>query len=367
MSAGAKSSHGALPRERLQELLSKGAIEGAQEHNIQPASLDVTLSDEVYRVERLFLPTTREAVRDLLPHIGAQRHNLSTPMERGVTYLARLNETFALPRDVYGYCNPKSSTGRNDLHVRVVADGMARYDAFAVGFSGEAWIAIRALSYPVRMPTGFALSQVRLFDADRRLSRQELEVQYKQDPLLYNASDTPLPFEEHGVFHHGSLTLTIDLSGEVAGFECLEPSTVLDLSCVGTQDAARFFRPMTHSSDSIVLREGRFYILSTCERVRVPPHLACEMRPMDERYGDFRAHYAGFIDPGWGWGEAGEGTGRTLTLEVRPFENLEVRHRQIIARIRFEHMAAQPGIAYDAAGSNYTKQQGPKLAKQFIS
>jgi dCTP deaminase len=115
----------------------------------------------------------------------------------------------------------------------------------------------------------------------------------------------------------------------------------------------------------VYLKKGAFYILSTNEAVRVPPELACEMVPMDERSGEFRSHYAGFIDPGWGWGEKGEGKGRPLTLEVRPFEDLIVRHGQPIAKIKFERVNEVPVAAYDSMGSNYIKQSGPKLAKHF--
>lgn len=358
---------GALPSQMLRKMIREKVIRGAPEKNVQPASLDVTISDEVYRVERLFLPDANETVRSLLSHVGAVPHSLSTPMERGVTYLARLNESLALPKDVYAFCNPKSSTGRNDIHVRVLADRVSRYDDITpAGWKGELWIALSPRSFPVIIEEGFALSQLRFFNANTRLEESDILQRFKEDPLLFNTKGKPIRYDDLKVKNNnGSLTLTLDLSTKIIGYECLEPSKVLELSKRKSVSPEKFFRPIERNGDSIVLHEGRFYILSTLERVRVPDTLACEMRPMDERYGDFRAHYAGFIDPGWGWGKRGEGRGRTLTLEVRPFENLEVRHGQVIARIVFERMAEVPDRLYDTINSTYTDQLGPRLAKQF--
>lgn len=363
------SQSGALPSQRLKELITEGAIQGASQAHVRPASLDLTISREVYRIEHVFLPRTSESVRAMLPALGAEQHHLMTPMECGVTYLARLNERFAFPDEVYGLCNPKSTTGRNDIHVRVIADGTSRYDDLSpAGFHGEAWLVIRPRSYPVRIPADTPLAQARLFTADTRMDGSRMVEQFMHDPLLFDDTGASYSIETLPRHEKGELTLTVDLSTPIVGYECLAPRSVLDLS-EHNADLSKYFRPMmrgTREDNAVVLKEGGFYILSSYERVRVPPTLACEMHPMDERYGDFRTHYAGFIDPGWGWGEAGEGLGRPLTLEVRPFENLVLRHRQPIALIGFEEMAAYPDTIYDALNSHYIDQQkGPRLAKQF--
>ena len=356
---------GALPSQMLRQMIADGAIQGADVSQVSPSSLDLTISDEVYRVQRLFLPDGKESVKSLLPRVGATKHDLSAPLERGVSYLARLNESLDLSEDLYGFCNPKSSTGRNDIHVRVIADGVARYDDVPSGFKGELWLALTPRSYPVIVPQNFSFSQLRLFNGDTRLSEEDVQIYFETNPLLYGQDNKPLSYVDLCVKNSdGSLTLTIDLQSDIVGYECFEPGTVLDLGKIGHYDMEQYFTPIKRC-DSLVLREGHFYILSTVEKVRVPADMASEMRPMDERYGDFRSHYAGFFDPGWGWGEQGEGTGRTITLEVRPFENLEVRHGQPIGRIRYERVTTVPDILYDTKDSNYVVQHGPKLAKQF--
>ena len=166
---------GALPSQMIESLVDGGFIQGADKKNIQPSSLDLTLSEEVYRVERLFLPREGETVRALLSAIGSDPHALKSPMERGVTYLARLNETLALPSGVYALSNPKSTTGRNDIHARVLSDGSSRYDEMTPGgWQGELWVAISPKSYPIKVAVGHSLVQLRLFNGDTRLDNFEL-------------------------------------------------------------------------------------------------------------------------------------------------------------------------------------------------
>ena len=344
-----------------------GFITGAKAKNVRPASLDLTLSSEIYKVEGVFQPRPSESIRDILKLIKRTKHDIAQPLERDAIYLARLHETLSLPESVYGYCNPKSTSGRVDLHVRILADGVSRYDAVEKGYKGELWIVMQPKSFPVKIVEGLALSQLRLFNSDTRFNELDLEIAMREHKLLWRQKEKkPLAYSEIKIRDNdGSLILTLDLSGKLLGYKCVCPDEVLDLTKVNHYDPAHYFVPM-HSRDGYVtLKKGEFYILSTREAVRVPPALACEMAPMDERSGDFRSHYAGFIDPGWGWGKYGEGVGRPLTLEVRPFEDLLVRHGQPVAKIKFEHMIEAPELSYDALGSNYIAQYGPRLAKQF--
>lgn len=358
---------GALPAQTIRALMRSGIISSSTETNIRPASLDLAVSDEVYHVEGIFQLRHGESVRTLLKEVKAALHTFKEPLEAGEMYVARLKEKLVLPDTIYGYCNPKSTSGRIDTHVRILADGVARYDTMSAGWSGELWIAINPKSFAIKLAPGQTLAQVRFFTADTRLSELELMHAIADHKLLWNAkTKKAINYKKLKVSDNdGSLMLSIDLSGSNLGFKCVRPDDVLDLSKVGYYDPRLFFVPIQARNGHVMLKSGEFYILSTLEAVRVPPELACEMAPTDEKSGDFRSHYAGFIDPGWGWGTHGEGVGRPLTLEVRPFEDLIVRHGQPIAKIRFEKMAEVPNIIYDGLSSNYTSQSGPKLAKQF--
>lgn len=366
-----KNAQGALPRQKIREVIDSGMITSVtREELINPASLDLTLSEEAFRVTGVFLPRPGEKVRDLISRLNVSVHDLSNPMECGVLYLVRLEQYFRLPTMVYSYCNPKSTTGRNDLHVRVMADGVPSFDAMAPGgFCGEAWVLKTPKSFPVILPAGEAVCQARFFFSDTRLSEFELQNQFAKHQLLYHLDGRPYEYSEIQVrYNDGSIVLTLDLSQEIVGYVCRGTSSILDFSKgKASHDPADFFEPIYRPKNGYLhLRQGCFYILSTAEAVHVPPELACEMVDMDSRNGDFRAHYAGYIDCGWGHGKDGEGKGRPITLEVRPFEDLFVRHGQPIARIRFEQMAEMPDQHYDSKPvSNYTVQSGPKLSKHF--
>lgn len=361
---------GALPDYLLHEMVASGEfIKGADLNNIGPASLDLCVSKEVYRVNGMFLPRKGEKIQSLLSRLDARPHQVGAPFEHEVTYLARLNESLALQCGVYGYCNPKSSTGRHDVHVRVLADRVPSYDSVEPsGFSGELWAVIVARSYPVIIPSGEPLSQLRLFSADTRLSEEEIEVMFSRWKTLYTLAGECISYNDVLVRDNdGSISLTLDLESKIVGWEYSGQQRILDFTQgKKAYDSRDFFRPIAVHDERVHLRRGGFYILSTAEAVRVPPCLACEMVSVNARMGEFRAHYAGFIDPGWGYGRDGSGKGRPLTLEVRPFEDLVIMKNQPIAKIEFERMMGVPDLHYDQkVECNYGTQSGPKLAKHF--
>lgn len=359
---------GALPAQTLKALMEKNFISSGVIDHVSPASLDLTLSGEAYLIRGLMLPRVGERIRDILPLMEATPFSLDKPLQAGTLYLVKLNETLALPASVWGYCNPKSSTGRLDMHVRVLADGVPRFDSINPrGFAGELWLAIHAQSFSVQVHVGSPLTQLRLFTADTRFSPLDLELAL-EDGLVFNrTSAEPLKYKDL-VTHDddGAVILTALVEDGLCGYECsATPDQVIDVAKVAGYDAKDFFRPLTIDGGALRLKRDKFYILSSTESVRIPPTLASEMVPIDERSGDFRSHYAGFLDPGWGYGQTGEGKGRPFTLEVRPFEDLVVRSCQPIAKIRFERMAETPEFHYDSKASNYLVQFGPKLGKQF--
>jgi dCTP deaminase len=88
------------------------------------------------------------------------------------------------------------------------------------------------------------------------------------------------------------------------------------------------------------------------------------MLPIDPAVGEFRAHYAGFFDPGFGLEAAGGGGSRAV-LEVRSREApFLLEDGQTVARLVFEDMAEPPARIYGAEGSHY-QRQGLKLSKHF--
>lgn len=359
---------GALPAQTLLTLITEGYIQGADAARVSPASLDLTLTDELYEIRGLILPRTGETIRSLLPLMEAKPADLAEPLACSALYLAKLRESLALPSQVYGYCNPKSSTGRLDVHVRVLADGVPRFDSVTPkGYRGDLWVAIAPRSFAIRLHEGTPLTQLRLFTADTRFSELDLELALRAGLLWHATEDIKLGYDDLVTNDQdGAVVLTALVSEGVCGYVCIADQThVVDVEAVGAYEGSDFFAPIYLGEGVLRLARDKFYILSGAERVRIPPNLASEMVPVDERSGDFRSHYAGFLDPGWGWGTDGEGKGRPFTLEVRPFEDIVVRSGQPIAKIRFERMVEEPSFHYDIKASNYLTQCGPKLGKQF--
>lgn len=362
-----KKGQGALPAQKILNLINTGAINGAKMENVKPSSLDVCLSSEIYEVEGVFQPKPSEKVRDILKHIKHKKISINKPLLVGKIYLARLKETFKLPKDTYAYCNPKSTTGRLDMHVRLLADNISRYDSIPTkGWSGELWVSIVPKTFSVKLHEDLSLNQIRFFNVDTRLSDGELAKATEEFTLLWRLGGEKYSYKEFLVVDNDdSIILTLDLSSKIVGYKAKKTKKVIDLSKIKHYDWKDFFEPVKKSGNFSRLEKDKFYILSTAEAVRIPPCLASEMTPIDDRSGEFRSHYAGFLDPGWGWGKDGEGKGRPFTLEVRPFEDLIVRDRQPFAKIKFEKLMEDPNCVYDAMESNYKVQSGPRFAKQF--
>lgn len=358
------SRTGVLPKQMLRELCTTDHVTGIGERYLNPASIDLPLAKEAYRLESIFLPLRGEKVRDLLPLIGATPHNFDNPLEVGVPYLIRIDGEWRLPSVVYGYANPKSSTGRNGFFCRTVADTVDMYEALiGPGWAGEIWVLARPDYFPVMLAPGLAVSQMRFFDGKSFLDDLHTELAIRQFGLLFNEEGQKLSLQETRR-HADSFLLTLHV-GEAMGWECRGTRKILDLSKKNFYEPDDFFKPMHTTNGKYTLRKGGFYILTTRERVMVPPNLSAELRAIDPRLGEFRSHAAGYIDPGWGFGKGSEECGRPITLEVIPQEDMLVRDGQTVARIRYEYMKETPETLYDAADSNYADQRAARLSKHF--
>jgi dCTP deaminase len=358
------SRTGVLPKQMLRELCRTGYVTDVDEQYLNPASIDLPLADEAYRLESIFLPLRGERVRDLLPLIGATPHNFDNPLEVGVPYLIRVAGQWALPSAVYGYANPKSSTGRNGFLCRIVADGVDMYEALiGPGWVGEMWVLARPDYFPVMVRSGLAVSQMRLFDGKSFLDDLHTELAIRQFGLLFDEDGGKLSLQCTRR-HADSFLLSLHV-GETMGWECRGTRKILDMSKKNFYEPEDFFKPIRVTDGKCLLRKGGFYILTTKQRVMVPPHLSAELRAIDPRLGEFRSHAAGYIDPGWGYGKNGEECGRPITLEVIPQEDMLVRDGQTIARIRYEYMNGIPETLYDAAVSHYVDQRAARLSKHF--
>ena len=358
------SGTGALPKEMLSELLGT-FVQDVASGFLNPASIDLPLSEEAYRLESIFLPKPGCTVRSMLEQIGYRPHDLSNPLEVGVAYLIRVGGSWSLPKSTYAYANPKSSSGRVNLFCRLICDGVTIYDHMPEGFEGECWMLVRPDSFPIVLAPNLSVAQVRIFDGKSFLNEFDTAIAVKKFGLIFD-SDGKKRDPKGLNTHADSIFLSLAV-GEDFGYECRGSHKPLDFGRTDAHDPFDYFTPISAPNGTYTLRKGSFYILSTLERVMVPPYLSAELRPIDVRLGEFRSHAAGYIDPGWGFGENGEAHGRPITLEVIPHEDMTVHHGQTIARVRYERMKKPPSVSYDSAGSNYVLQSGPRLSKHFRS
>ena len=358
---------GAFSDKQVEKLIQNGNIINSDFKFINPASIDIRASAERYRINSIFMPKTGEIVRSFLSDISARHHGVDDILECNVIYLFKIKEEINLTNDVFASCNPKSSIGRHDLHVRIIADGAGRYDTIPNNYRGELWAMIIPKSYPVIIPADFPITQVKFNSELGYLNESELKIEWNKETPIYHLDTRPYKYESFKMKDtDGSILLTIDLSTEIIGYESNGIKKVINLGDANASvDATEYFNTIYKNGKSILLKKDNFYILSTKQALRIPPHLTSEMIDMDSRIGEFRSHYAGFFDPGWGYMESGEGVGRPLTLEVRPYEDIMVSDGQPIGKIKFEIMSEIPDRHYDKRNSNYLKQSGPKLAKQF--
>ena len=329
---------------------------------LQPASLDLRLGRRAWRVRASFLPGRGRTVLDGITAQSADEIDLSrgSILEPGTVTVVELEERLALPATIAAAANPKSSTGRIDVFTRVIADRARRFDTIEGGYAGPLYAEVSPRTFPIRVRQGSRLSQIRFSAGDARLDDDGHRALHAATPLVTGAEPVI----------GGGIAVSIDLSGfedpGLVGYRAKRHTGIIDVDRVGALDPRDYWEAI-HVRDrrELILDPGEFYLLASKEAVRVPADHAAEMTPFDPLVGEFRVHYAGFFDPGFGDDAAG-GAGSRAVLEVRsrdvPFV---LEDGQIVGRLVYERMSERPKTLYgEGAGSNY-QAQGLKLSKHF--
>ncbi len=340
------------------------ASETIGDPQIQPASLDLRLGRTAYRVNASFLPGPDHSVRDRIDAFAQYEIDLADGgvLEQGHVYIVPLLEQLDLPKPLNAYANPKSSAGRLDIFTRVITDYSTAFDRIAAGYCGALYAEISPRTFSVRVRTGTRLNQLRLRRGAPTLSKTAMRALQTERKLSTDGPEITLEGDK--------LNISLDLSGSgpdaIVGYKAKKNCDVIDVDRVGHYPAADFWEPIRAPADGgFVLNVDDFYILASREAVSVPPDHAAEMIPYDTLVGEFRVHYAGFFDPGFGSPEAG-GTGSKAVLEVRPHEvPFFVEDGQVVGRLVYERLRAVPDRLYGKdLGSNY-QAQGLRLSKHF--
>jgi dCTP deaminase len=356
------SGIGVLPDSAIRAMIGRAEIAAAPavtEAQIQPASLDLRLGTVAYRVRASFLAGRGRTVADRIAEFEMHRVDLTggAVLEKGCVYVVPLMERLALPEGVAAVANAKSSTGRLDLLTRAITDGGEEFDRIADGYAGPLYAEICPRSFSVLVRPGMRLNQIRFRRGQAVLGDGELAALHASDPLV---SGAPLISE--------GLGFSVDLrppAGDLVGYRAKPHTGLIDLDRIGHYAPSDYWEEVRTSDGRIILDPGAFYILVSREAVTIPPDHAAEMAPYLAMVGEFRVHYAGFFDPGFGHGAAG-GKGSRGVLEVRCHEApFVLEHGQVVGRLVYERMAARPERLYGAdLASNY-QGQGLKLSKHF--
>ncbi len=349
----------------IEKLIQERAIiieNALDEAQIQPASLDLRLGDRAYRIRASFLPGPEFSVSERIEELKLHEIDLSkgAVLERGCVYLVPLLESLDLPGEVSASTNPKSSTGRLDVFTRTIGDRARGFDVLPNGYKGPLYIEISPRTFPILVRKGSRLSQMRFRVGENVLNIEQHKQLHAKETLVFN------PNMQVG----NGVALSIDLKGDgrdgLIGYRSKRHTPVIDVDKKQALEILDFWDPLyANDKNELILDPEEFYILVSRESVHVPPDYAAEMVPFDPLVGEFRVHYAGFFDPGFGHSAAG-GAGSCAVLEVRSREvPFLLGHGQTIGRLIYERMAERPKLLYGSdLGSNYQAQK-LKLSKHF--
>ena len=359
-------STGILPSQTLCDLVAAGRISSAldiEPNQIQPSSIDLRLGTVAYRVRASFLPGDQFTVVRRLADYTLHEIDLSRPavLEKGCVYIIPLQEELNLPARTSGKVNPKSSTGRLDIFTRVITDYGRQFDFVREGYRGKLYAEVVPRTFSILVQAGARLSQLRLTRGAPGFSDAELNRLDRSEKLVYGETEA---------FIASGLRLSVDLQGsggtDIIGYRAKKHTALIDLSRIGYYEPADFWDSITRTRNSdLVLDPEDFYILASKEKVRIPPGYAAEMVPYDPSVGEFRIHYAGFFDPGFGYG-TDDIRGTRAVLEVRSHEvPFLLEDGQEVGSLTFERLLAVPDRLYgQGIGSNYQRQE-LQLSKHF--
>ncbi len=370
--------NGILPSQFIEELISKNFIYSNEKINdelIQPASLDLRLGFKAWRVPASFLPGKDSSVEDKLSQFAMHEFNLldGNVLECGCVYIVKLLEALNLPNNISAIANPKSSTGRLDIFTRLIVDNTQEFEKVQMGYKGPLYLEISPRTFSVVVRTGTKLNQLRFSIGNIGFTDKQMkELQIKHNLIKKNNTNILSDKLENG------LPLSVDLQGTdgIIGFKAKKHSMLIDCDKISTYNIESFWEKITKNdliiskhnlNRSLVLSPDAFYILCSKEAVSVPKNLAAEMRAYDTNIGEFRAHYAGFFDPGFGISEL-DAENTKAVLEIRSHEvPFFIEDGQTICRLTYEPMSEIPDKLYgQIKGRNNYQSQGLKLSKHFV-
>jgi dCTP deaminase len=363
-------STGIFPSQEIEKLIRSGGVCAGMpisDDQIQPSSLDLRLGQCAYRVRASFLPGENATVSRKIETVLMHQVDLSTPsvLEKGCVYIIPLVEELNLPQEISAKANPKSSTGRLDVFTRLITDYGTAFERVPAGYKGRLYVEVVPRTFSILVKEGTRLNQLRFIRGAPPAHDSVLDELHSKEILVYHDDGTP----RDALIENG-LWLSVDLAGKdessIIGYRAKRHAPLIDLSRIDYYDPLDFWDPIRRTpSRTVVLDPDDFYILASKERIRIPPNYSAAMVAYDPSVGEFRIHYAGFFDPGFGYGR-NDIRGTRAVLEVRSHEvPFLIEDGQVVGRLIYERLLAVPNRIYGVGiGSSYQRQE-LALSKHF--
>ena len=369
-----KLKYGAYTREDLFSLINKGRIKtlsSFKDSHVSVASIDVTVEDEAYEIEKVLKPLSqkKEKIRDILNLMNPKPFKIGDTMYPGKSYIAKASLDLDFTPGLYMYGNAKSSSGRNFLLVRMLADEVGMFDGVDMrsrGYTGELWMVFEPLVYPIILTKDETYLQIRVLNKDTRMNKDDLDQFLIENNLLYRRQNLE-PYSQDNLSlltYNGSILTTIYApANQLVGYRVKE--NILDAVDLTKRDidGEKYFEKVyakelfSGSVDGYIeLKQNQKYLLCTNEVLKIPTNICSELKALDPRLGLFFSHFAGFFDPGF------FGTG---TLEVIPMHDMVMRAKDPVARFEFEYLREDTDAYGVGTAANYQGQIDTKLPKQF--
>ena len=328
---------------------------------IQPSSIDLTLSEECYEIKASFLSPNNN-IRDKLKKIINKKINLNEShiFKKNTTYLIKLNEKLNLTNNIFGKCNPKSSTGRLDIFCRAILNYCDEYEKIPLNYNGEIFLEITPRSFNIKLIKGDSLNQMRLISENHEyIDDYSLGDFHESDPIIFNK------FGKKNIADISSglkISVDLDQNNKISAYVAKKNAPILHFNKIQSHKIIEFWNPIETKQGFLTIKPGKFYILKSKQKIRIPKKMAGEMMPYDTGIGDFRVHYAGFFDPGFG-----DPLGSYAVLEVKTNEvPFILEDGQVIARIKYERLNKETKVVYGSSIKSNYQNQTLALSKHFI-
>jgi len=368
---------GILPDHLIETLIARKkllSINEIKKEQIQPASLDLRLGKRAYRIRASFIPSEGKSIKECAKDLIDHEFNIEdgVVLERNCVYLVELQEYLDLPDSLWAIANPKSSTGRIDVFTRVIADGTQAFDTIPLGYNGPLYAEISPHKFSIKVREGSRLSQIRFIIKNstqletQRSTLSDRDLMKLHDELCKAHNGIGLVEGKANIRDGLQLSISLKSDSDIIGYRAKPYTAPIDVDNINYYKTSDYWDPIIQdSSNRIILDPNEFYILASSESVSIPPDFAAEMVPIDPSMGEFRVHYAGFFDPGFGFSSTG-GKGSRAVLEVRSLDvPFYLEHKQIVARLKYEKLAEDSKKLYGKdIGSTYQSQK-LKLSKHF--